>query len=443
LQVCPAREADFITYTLPASLSTQGGAYGITRVTLGFYPGYLVAYMDCGESIVYVAVAAFTLGQMITSVTGASSNLEPIYWVVFLLSSLAVHAVGGLAFWWINRIVAVASLIIVLIYILGSVQYADFNEYALMDTPTEVVADRWFKGGGMEFMRILPLPCWFFVGVESINLACKDMIAPKQTVPAGYIGCVSTLFVTCFAVLFACCSQYPGVDVMKNELNPFNYGFARMFNITYRQATALSLPATYATASGFMFCFGRQLRAMGQSGLVSHVLGDTITGWTTPVYALVGGSLVALASCFLMHYSETVRRQVFNICMLCALASYGTQFASFVVLRTKYVTSIKREFVSPLGMFGAAWGCLVFFVVFISICGFQDNVIAIAAFIGFLLLVSVYYVCVASARQFFSEEEKDVMFKAYVLKSEWPCDACVYTFDWCSTPFFGRLRYCR
>lgn len=384
-------------------------------MTLGFYPGYLVAYMDCGESIVYVAVATFLLGQMITAVSGTSEALEPVYWVVFLVTSLGIHGSGGLAFWWINRAVTVSSLLIVLMYILGSAKDADFHEYALMDASTATGA--WFRGGMYEFMRILPLPCWFFVGVESINLACKDMATPKTSVPPGYLACMGTLFATAFALLFTCCAQYPGVDRLKDELNPLNYGFARMFAISFRQATALSLPATYATASGFMFCFGRQLRAMGQSGLASHFLGDTLPGWSTPVYALVGGSCISLATCFLMQSSEWAR-------MLCALASYGTQFASFVVLRNKYAATIKREFVSPLGMVGAAYGFAVFSFIFIAICGFQKNFIAMITFVVFLVIVSVYYVLVAGRRQFFSEEEKEVMFKAYVLKSKYLCCRC-------------------
>jgi hypothetical protein len=103
--------------------------------------------------------------------------------------------------------------------------------------------------------------------------------------------------------------------------------------------------------------------------------------------------------------------------MLCAFASYGTQFASFVVLRTKYAT-IKREFTSPLGMAGAVYGFVVFTLPFIAICGFQENFIAIATFIVFIAIITLYYVCVAQERQFFSEEEKEVMFRAYLMKSK-------------------------
>jgi amino acid transporter len=300
-------------------------------------------------------------------------------------------------------------------------------ENALLDEENEV--DRWFRGGGLKFMRYLPLPCWFFVGVESINLACKDMVTPKISVPRGSVACIATLLITCVGVLFVCCSLDPGVAVLQNSLNPLNSGFMKIFKLSYRAATGLTLPATYATASGFMFCFGRQLRAMGQSGLVNHIFGETFPGWTTPVYALTAGSAVAFAVCFVVQASPLIGAQVFNICMLFAFASYGTQFASFIVLRTRYAT-IKREFISPLGIAGAVYGFIVFTLPFVAICGFQDNFIAIITFVGFVALVSIYYRFVAHKRQFFSDEEKDVMFRAYLMKCKispffWPrvCDA--------------------
>jgi amino acid transporter len=142
-----------------------------------------------------------------------------------------------------------------------------------------------------------------------------------------------------------------------------------------------------------------------------------VPGWTTPVYALIAGSAVALAVCFLVQASPLIGAQLFNICMLCAFASYGTQFASFIVLRTRYAT-IKREYISPLGIAGAVYGFVVFSLPFIAICGFQDNYIAIITFIVFIAVITIYYVFVAQERQFFSEEEKDVMFRAYLLKSK-------------------------
>ncbi len=377
--------------------------------------GCLAAYIDCGESIVCVATTVYLLGQMITSVAGTDPSLEPLYWLAFFAVSLTIQISGGLAYWRLNRALTAATLLLILIYIFGSIHRADFEEYALV--PSAGPEAKWFQGGGMEFMRILPLPDLFFVGVESINLACKDVAAPKTRVPRAYVACIATLVLACFGVLFAAASLPPGTLALQHELTPLSAGFQALFRVPARDAILFSLPATYATASGFMFCFGRQLRAMGQSGLANPLLGEGALGYKTPVYSLLAGSAVAFVLCFVIQWAYHIRTQLLNLCMLLAVASYFTQFASFVILRTKFAT-IRREFVSPLGMGGAAYGCGVFFLAFVAICGFQETPIAIVAFVVFVALTSLYYYLVVRARQSISQEEKAVMFRLYLLKSE-------------------------
>ena len=384
-------------------------------MTLGIYVGCIVAYIDCAESVIYVATSTYLLGEMVTSITGTPSSYEPLYWLIFFVVSISIHTAGGLTFWRLNRTLAAVSILLVLIYIFGSIHRADFEEYALV--PSAGPEAKWFQGGGMEFMRILPLPGWFFVGVESINLACKDVAAPKTRVPRAYVACIVTLVLACFGVLFTAASLPPGILALQHELTPLSAGFQALFRVPARDAVLLSLPATYATASGFMFCFGRQLRAMGQSGLANPLLGEGALGYKTPVYSLLAGSAVAFVLCFVIQWAYHIRTQLLNLCMLLAVASYFTQFASFVILRTKFAT-IRREFVSFLGMGGAAYGSAVFFLTFVAICGFQETRIAIVAFVVFVALTSLYYYLVVRARQSISQEEKAVMFRLYLLKSE-------------------------
>jgi ethanolamine permease len=123
---------------------------------------------------------------------------------------------------------------------------------------------------------------------------------PKTTIPAGYLTCVGTLFCTCFGVLLVAVAQKPGVVELQAALNPLNYGFMNMFGCSPEVATLLSLPATYATAFGFLYCYGRQLRSMGKSGLLNHYMGTELVSRDTPVVALLVGSLVGFGLCFLI-----------------------------------------------------------------------------------------------------------------------------------------------
>jgi ethanolamine permease len=124
------------------------------------------------------------------------------------------------------------------------------------------------------------------VGVESINLACQDIQEPKKNIPKGYLFCIGTLLSTCVCTLFVAASLPPGVFTLQDSLTPLNYGFRHMFQCSDEVASLFSLPALYATAFGFIFCFGRQLRSMGNSGIINSTIGVSWEKRQTPVIAL-------------------------------------------------------------------------------------------------------------------------------------------------------------
>ena len=398
---------------------TSGGAYGVARVTLGVFPGYLVACCDSIESVLYVATSAVALGQMITTISHGSASLEPIYWCVIYISALLIQGWGGHLFWKVNLLLAFVSLGIIIIYVLGSIQFADFSHYANWDAQSGESGSHlsdWFRGGMYKFMRIFPLPCWFFIGVESISIACKDTNEPKKTVPVGYLACITTLVVTCLGVLFISCSISPGVSGLASDLTPLNHGFKQMFQISDVAATALSIPATYATVFGFMFCYGRQLRAMGRSGLLNPIIGqDSVHN--TPVAALLFGIVVGYIICLIVYFIPAVGNCLFDVCALGAFSAYLAQFGSFIFTRRNLPT-INKEFISPLGVYGALYGATVFILAFVSVCAFQRDFTAVIVFIVMVAVAIVYYVLVVQHRQILSDEENKVLFQAYLLRGK-------------------------
>ncbi len=180
-----------------------GGNYGLARVTAGIYAGYLVACLDTLETIIYVATSAVSFGSFLTTVFKTSNHINPVYWLLFYVSATAIHCYGGLTFWRVNMVLAVVSVLVVIWYVVGSAAWADFDKYAPL--PHNEGDARWFAGSSTDFMTIIPLPCWFFVGVEFINLACQDIKHPKVNIPAGYLYCIATLVVTCIAVFLYPC----------------------------------------------------------------------------------------------------------------------------------------------------------------------------------------------------------------------------------------------
>ena len=211
----------FCTSELTSALPFAGGAYGLARCTLGYYPGFVVGCCETIEYIAYVAVSVYSLGGMIVSMNPDAAPYQPLIWFVFYATALSVQIAGGKVFWNANVVLAIISFLLLLVFCLGSLKFVDFNANAIPDGV-------WFVGGMSGFMSILRLPTWFFVGVESLNMACTTVREPRKNIPRGQISCVLTLAVTAILVLFITCSLPPGISALSADPIPFNLGTSEM-----------------------------------------------------------------------------------------------------------------------------------------------------------------------------------------------------------------------
>jgi len=266
-------------------------------------------------------------------------------------------------------------------------------------------------------MHVLPLPAWFFVGVESLAFAA-DMVQqddPKIVVPKGSISCILTLLIMSIWVLFVCSSLPPGVQVVANELIPLNAGFSLMFNCSKQCVTLLSLPATFATAYGFVFSFGKLLHALATSKLLPEIFSRTAQPQATPFTAIILGSSISYTICLLVFFFPRTQKYLFNICITDAFVSYCAQCIGFLFLRTKF-SRLPRLFNSPVGSFGALYSFFIFLFGIISVVGFQeDNHIAVISALFIWATFSVYYFVYAKHRQTFSAEEQKILLVAHVI----------------------------
>jgi amino acid transporter len=389
-------------------LPFAGGAYGLARCTLGFYPGFLIGFCDILESIAYVSASALSLGYMINEII--EPDISPfIIWFLFFATALFIQLVGGNLFWNFNMLMAISSLLILLMYCFGSLPYVSFNTYA-----TEGV----LFGDGVKFIHNLPLAAWFFVGVESLTLACSDVADPQRHVPTGQILCVITLFITATLTMFISCSSSPGTEGLVDELNPLNFNFMRMFVISNRAATILSVPSVYATAFGFMWSYGKLLVAMADSHLIPSLFKIRHSKTGKPYVALILGSIAGYLLCAMVYFVPSVEPFLFNLSILAAFCAYMSQCYGFIELRTKY-RNINRLFYSPFGIAGAVYAMCVWAMGIISILGFQnDNFFTLIVAAIIIILLTIYYFAVAVHVQTFSEEEKKILFKTHLVNSK-------------------------
>ncbi|GLE08843.1 hypothetical protein PINS_up020295 [Pythium insidiosum] len=303
------------------------------------------------------------------------------------------------------------SIIIVVLFCLGSLPYVDFTTYASGDSSLLVV------NGGSGFMKALPLACWFYIGVEALSLASDDVAEPRKAIPLGQASCIATLVVTAVAVFFVTVSLPPGLIMLPTTLVPFNNGFENLFRIPQATSTLLSLPATYATAFGFMWCYGKLIAAMAQSRLLPPVLARLTTSSRTPYMALIAGSLVSYGLCMAVYWVPAVSKSLYNICMLSAMMAYTGQCVGYISLKTNYRNIKSSQYKSPFGIPGAIVSISIWLLNATAVIGFQANGhVEIIVFGSTLLGLTIFYFTVAKKKQTFSSQENKILLVAHVMK---------------------------
>lgn len=398
------------TSEITGALPFAGGAYGLARCTLGFFPAFLIGCCEVLEYIAYVSSSVLAFVDMVVLAQPALDEYRPLVWALFYMSALAIQVRGDRAFWLFNLVLALVSLAILLLYCFGALAFVDFAANAADPTLT-------FVDGFAGFMKVLPLAAWFFVGVEALNLASDQVAQPKQMVPFGQVVCVLFLFVSGIMVFFVTVSLPPGLATLPSELVPFNNCFMRLFTMSHNTATVLSLPATYATAFGFMWCYGKLIAAMATSRLLPPALAKTSYRYGTPVTAVSAGSTLSYSLCLLVYWAPSIGRYLFSICIVAGFMSYSGQCIGYVMLKLSYRNIKSSQFRSPFGLAGALYSFSVWVLSIVAIAAFQGNGgIEILAFLTILALLSIFYYSYSRKRQTFSAQENRVLLVAHVTK---------------------------
>ena len=111
------------------------GAFGLARCTLGFYAGFMVASMEALEYITYTATSALALANMLLSVLNLDVIYTPLICFLFYIVALVFHIRGGWVFWHFNTVLAMVSILVVIVFCLGSLRWVNFAQNAgVMDS---------------------------------------------------------------------------------------------------------------------------------------------------------------------------------------------------------------------------------------------------------------------------------------------------------------------
>ena len=421
-----------------SGLPFAGGCYGFTRCVMGNYWGFMLGCFEIVEYLFYVSESMIGLELMLEMTMPDVRHYAPITWAVIIIASVLIHIFGGRHFWTFNRFIAILTLLIVLFYCFGSMKYVDFSAYAAY--PSE--PNPYFVGDMRDFMKVLPLATWLYIGAESLTLVCDEIDEPKKTVPRGQIACVLTLTATAILVYFVTVSLPPGIESLAANAVPFNLGFKLIFGMTddalvAQYCTILSIPATFGGIVGFMLLYGKILVALAESKLLASGLTMRYSRTGNAYVSIIVGAILCYFVCLVSLWYPKLLSDIYNIGLLGAFSSYITQNVCYILLKSKY-TNIICDMPSPFGLYGAAYCMLIWTIGIIAVVGFQDDsqgaLIAYASMFG---IFTVWYFAYVRFHQSFSEEEKEIFFRIYVVNRK----LFIYclSFTYCMCPYYCLL----
>ena len=388
-----------------------GGAYGLARIALGEYLGFMAGACEALEYISYVACSFASLSMFMRTLLHIEENIEMVeifFTLLWYTISLVIIIFGGKYFWFFSTGIGILSTLIVFLYFFCALSQVNFAENA--GTSSEEM----FIGGLSLWITKLPLSAWWYVGIEAVGFAADEVEKPKETIPRGIVLGVSTLFCTSMMVLWSSCSSPPGTATLAIDAAPLTYVFSHSFGITVELATIFYLPAVFATAFGFMYPAGKLIHSLSMSRLLPSFL-SSLSHTGAPWAAQLSGSTLSFLLAMYIHFRPLLLHDLFNICMLFAFYVYILQCVGYLQLQGSF-SSVDREFRSPLGVYGAYYCIFACLVNVLSLVAFQvdQTPLVVCVLVNFTL--SIYYFTVVENEQKLSMEEERAHLVLLIIK---------------------------
>lgn len=402
--ICVALCAAEMSSMLPFS----GGAYGYVRCSLGPTAGFLAGFSEAIKFIMTVISLVNQFGKRLVYLFDIPIHLSPVIFLVFYLIAIPVLIQGGKVFWNLCIVLAVFIVCLLLFYCTGAAAHGQFDHITT------------FENQGTTFMDHLCIASLFFSGFNSVTLTCSDVKNATKVMPKAYMLWVCTAFVMAFSILTAGVSMPPYSTDLINEEFPLNPGLHHLTTVSRHLCVIFTLPATFAACLGDAFTASRQIRSMAGSGLFPAYLTKSYHGSkeATPIAALLASMLVSyVALVLLFEFVSDFAEIIFEFRLYGYIGISLFLLRSYMIFRSRY-SNLGRQFVSPLGLFGAFYGMAVFGAIFVSLAFFHTNFVGLIRYACFMLAAYLYYFFIAKKTEFYSKEEQQKFLKAYVVNTK-------------------------
>lgn len=326
------------------ALPHTGGAYSFARTAMGPWGGYITGLAENMEYILTPATIVVGIGGYLGAIFHTPKSWEPGWWVVCYAVFVALNIFGVALSFRFSVFIAVAALIVLIVFWIGAIPHVDFARYAF-DVP-----NKGWKGS----LAALPFALWLYLGIEQLPLAAEESHDPRRDMPKGIIYGLLTLIVCSFLTVILSAAIAPGAAKLGASQEPLVLSFQTIAGSQWTKLFAtvacIGLIASFHT---ILYAYGRQIYSLSRAGYFPPWLSVTSSRHQTPVRALISGSVLGMAAALGIYFSgqnSQVGAILLNMAVFGAVIAYILQMASFLILRKK---ALERPYVSPLGVVGA------------------------------------------------------------------------------------------
>eukprot|EP00599_Poterioochromonas_sp_BG-1_P000922 CAMPEP_0173146492 /NCGR_PEP_ID=MMETSP1105-20130129/8528_1 /TAXON_ID=2985 /ORGANISM="Ochromonas sp., Strain BG-1" /LENGTH=244 /DNA_ID=CAMNT_0014060709 /DNA_START=1 /DNA_END=735 /DNA_ORIENTATION=- len=180
----------------------------------------------------------------------------------------------------------------------------------------------------------------------------------------------------------------------------------------------IDFPFQFGSIFCLFYCAGKQLLALSQSGLFPSIFKKLVPGSDAPYVCYTFTAIVAIGMNMLFLYDPTYLGEIKAVTTILSVTINFSCLLAYMVFRRKF-SSMAKSFVNPFGDFGAIWGIIVFAIAVVGNLFYNPTVnkMFLVGIGAYWVTCAIFFFVYLVRHQKFSEEEKKVMFKAYLINA--------------------------
>ena len=382
----------FTIAELSAALPHAGGFYSFTRSAFGPLGGFICGVTDTIEYVITPAVIVVGIGGYLnTLVPGVPAY---IWWIFAYAIFVAINIRGVNLTLKVGLVITALALIVLVIFYGSTLFSGAFDASLLFNIEADAgQSETWLPKGWMGVFAALPFAIWFYLAIEQLPLAAEETHDVVRDMPRALILGIFTLLALSLFTLVLNTGVGGGAAAIGASDAPLQEGFRAVFGsgATTTLLTVIALTGLIASFHTIIYAYGRVIFALSRAGYYPRWL--SITGKNkTPYVALLVGAAIGLIGAVVieMQAASAVGAALLNMAVFGAVISYAMVMLSYIKLkRTR--PNLKRPYVSPLGIGGAAVGAILSIVALLACLSVPDYRPGVWGTAVFLVVAVLYF----------------------------------------------------